>query len=155
MRTVAVIVLGVALVACGGSGDDDDSSSASSIIGTWGLKLSNGCLATLDVTADGYEGDVICTPQSGVVEIDAEIGDYSINGSMITMTPKSASCPTNDHSPATLSFKVSGNQLTLTDTSGALKMDRLADSGTGSGVAAYGCIDRQSGAFTQHDIGPL
>jgi hypothetical protein len=75
------------------------------LIGKWGADIpgSPDCVAGGSFFVnESYEADTICPLADGSYGIEAELGTYSADGSVIDLVPTQASCrePSRDHGPS-------------------------------------------------------
>jgi len=127
------------------------------LAGSWSVDLTNDCGEAMTFTDDGrYEADIACllAGTTAVGGIEAEIGNYEVNGSTLKFTPTKASCPTSNQAPGSISigFQFKGQTLVLADPTGVLVLTRVPKSDA-SAAGGYGCWDQ--GTFTPHPIQTL
>jgi hypothetical protein len=155
--TLIVVLFAVGVTACGSS-SNDESDPKDALIGKWGVDLpgSPDCVLGGVFNADGtYEADTICPLTDGSYGVEAEIGNFSADGKTIDFVPTAASCfeTDRDHNPVSLGYTVTKTTLTLARPSGAIIMQRVNDTGSGSSVVHFGCANTDKFAYS--DIKPL
>jgi hypothetical protein len=150
-RTAWAIALTGILAGCGGSGDGDP------LVGTsWQIvSTASECVtATAFSSPSTYVLGLVCRLTNGNIGLQQEVGTYSISGSSLTTVAQKATCA-NATKVATVTFSVSGNTLTISDSNGILLFSRAPPStGGSSGAATFGCFDSQ-GNFTPSPLAPI
>ncbi len=133
-----VLVFALSLCACGDNTTSNDASvnnnSGDSFVGTWkfdsaeaGADVPEGTDATLQVKADGTFDLITVMSQSGLTMDNTISGVYSLNGSDVTLTAKSAT--TNMNGQTSTTSEIPADEANLSGTLSGDKLDLSTKSG--------------------------
>ena len=136
------------LIGCGGAGDGGDEIA--NLTGTWAVDLTASCAAGFTFApADEYEIDVVCSLTDGTIGMQAQVGVYVQTADALYFNPRASTCAGT--APSAASYSVSGQRLTIVDSTGILTLQRLTPSG--AGAATFGCF--MDGLFTERPLTQL
>ena len=163
MRGLCVLVLVLTATAGGCSSSESPGPPPDPLRGKWIGATSAGsgnCTPGLVFNGNLYEVDLICQLNDGSLGIEAVVGNYTVAGNVISLTPTAASCRDGrEHGPATVSFTVDGRSLRVVWPSGLVVLEKLADdpnaigSGAATTTAAFGCVNPDR--FVPGSVEPL
>lgn len=140
MRTTVILSLLTILaltVGCDSGGDADPLHGRA-----WGLETGYCATAIAFGIKErhGYEFINACALTDGTIGMQIEGGVYDLDGDMITAGATRGSCAWPSGSRWSATWRVSGENLTLSDSSGFVVYEPLP-SGGGSTAGTFGCFE--------------
>jgi len=147
------VMVAVAALALGGGCGGDTTS----INGDWFADLGGSCGmgVTFNVAEKGYVTALICKLTDGTLGAEMEAGDADFSvAKTVSIVPRSASCPTSDHTPDKAGYSFSGGNLVLATKDGVIELvPNDAEAGGKSLVITFGCWDM--GKLRPHPVQDL
>lgn len=145
------LFLGLVLLVGCGSGDGGSDPGNPLAETRWSMVVDSACALGIGFETDtDYRVTFICLLNDGSHGASIEDGLYYVDGNTLALSPHAATCPATC---SAFQFDVTGDSLTLSDSTGILALTRLPPGG-GDGVVTYGCFDAQ-GNFTPAELRPL
>jgi hypothetical protein len=132
------VIASLVMCACGSPSEPENNLN-----GKWYFNLNYYMLGLSFNDNSTYEIDLISPLNTGVIGIEAEVGDYSVQDNQIFFIPEYSSCLTHNHDPETVFYDfVRKDNLRLTFPQGVMLFERVPPATFNvNGAATFGCFD--------------
>ena len=119
---LAIALVSLCTISCGGDDDDDKGTSSNPIVGTWWVEGDPSDWKQAVYTEITYNSDMTCSWREYQNSRDqltsSDTGKYQIDGNTLSIWWNSVKDSWDEEGPWTTTFTINGNKMITTESSG-------------------------------------